>query len=297
MVDLFLQYIQYEKGLSAHTVTSYRIDLKQFVQFITVQEGSFDPSRITALQVRQWIVFLLKNGQSPRSVNRKVTALKSFFLFLNHKQLIASNPTKKIVALKTKKNLPLYFAEKEINFVSSQLLENNFNEARDKLIIEMLYQTGMRRSELIGIKDADIDFSRRTIRVLGKRNKERFIPFGIILENEIKKYLEVRDQSIEKSAERFFTLKDGSPVYPKLVYNVVNHSFSGVSTLSQKSPHVLRHTFATTLLNKGAELNVVKELLGHSNLSATEIYTHTTFDQIQTIYKQAHPRAQKRREP
>jgi integrase/recombinase XerC len=297
MVDLFLQYIQYEKKLSAYTITAYRIDLNQFVQFISDEAGVFDPSQITSLQIRQWIVFLLKNGQSPRSVNRKVTALKSFFLFLNHKQLIAANPTKKIVALKTKKNLPLYFTEKEINFVSNQLLENNFNEARDKLIIEMLYQTGMRRSELIGVKDVDIDFSRNTIRVLGKRNKERFIPFGRALANEMKTYIEIRNQSIESSAERFFTLKDGSPLYPKLVYNVVCRAFDGVSTLSKRSPHVLRHSFATILLDKGAELNAVKELLGHSNLSATEIYTHTTFDQIQSIYKQAHPRAQKRREP
>lgn len=297
MVDLFLQYIQYEKKLSAYTITAYRIDLNQFVQFISDEAGVFDPSQITSLQIRQWIVFLLKNGQSPRSVNRKVTALKSFFLFLNHKQLIAANPTKKIVALKTKKNLPLYFTEKEINFVSNQLLENNFNEARDKLIVEMLYQTGMRRSELIGVKDVDIDFSRNTIRVLGKRNKERFIPFGRALANEMKTYIEIRNQSIESSAERFFTLKDGSPLYPKLVYNVVCRAFDGVSTLSKRSPHVLRHSFATILLDKGAELNAVKELLGHSNLSATEIYTHTTFDQIQSIYKQAHPRAQKRREP
>jgi len=297
MVDLFLQYIQYEKKLSAYTITAYRIDLNQFVQFISDEAGVFDPSQITSLQIRQWIVFLLKNGQSPRSVNRKVTALKSFFLFLNHKQLIAANPTKKIVALKTKKNLPLYFTEKEINFVSNQLLENNFNEARDKLIVEMLYQTGMRRSELIGMKDVDIDFSRNTIRVLGKRNKERFIPFGRALANEMKTYIEIRNQSIESSAERFFTLKDGSPLYPKLVYNVVCRAFDGVSTLSKRSPHVLRHSFATILLDKGAELNAVKELLGHSNLSATEIYTHTTFDQIQSIYKQAHPRAQKRREP
>ncbi|MGC9151084.1 MAG: tyrosine-type recombinase/integrase [Microbacter sp.] len=296
MIDLFLQYIQYEKGLSAHTITSYRIDLNQFVQFITDETGSFDASNVTPFQIRQWIVTLLKNGQSPRSVNRKVTALRSFFLFLNHKQLVVSNPTKKIVALKTKKDLPFYFTEKEINFASSQLLENSFNEARDKLIIEMLYQTGMRRSELIGVKDVDIDFSRSTIRVLGKRNKERFIPFGPTLGHEIKRYLEMRDHSIENPAERFFTLKDGSPLYPKLVYNVVCRSFSGISTLTKKSPHVLRHSFATTLLNKGAELNAVKDLLGHSNLSATEIYTHTTFDQIQAIYKQAHPRAQKRRE-
>jgi integrase/recombinase XerC len=161
----------------------------------------------------------------------------------------------------------------------------------------MLYQTGMRRSELIGVKDVDIDFSRNTIRVLGKRNKERFIPFGRALANEMKTYIEIRNQSIESSAERFFTLKDGSPLYPKLVYNVVCRAFDGVSTLSKRSPHVLRHSFATILLDKGAELNAVKELLGHSNLSATEIYTHTTFDQIQSIYKQAHPRAQKRREP
>lgn len=297
MIDRYLQYLRYEKGSSSHTELSYRTDLIQFARFIAEDVASFDPANVTALQVRSWIVYLLESGDTARTVNRKVSALKAFYRFLNHKSLLISNPTKRIMSLKTKKQLPLFFKEKEINFVRSNLLENSFEESRDKLIIELFYQTGIRCSELIGIKDSDIDFSRKTLRVLGKRNKERLIPFGESLSEEMMNYISMRNESIEHPAERLITLKTGAPVYSKLVYNKVHNAFSGVSTLSKRSPHVIRHTFATTLLNNGAELNAVKELLGHSNLSATEIYTHTTFDQIHSIYKQAHPRAQKRRHP
>ncbi|MBB3187284.1 tyrosine-type recombinase/integrase [Microbacter margulisiae] len=297
MINRFLQYLRYEKGFSSHTEMSYRTDLIQFAGFVSHDVEAFDPSTVTSDEIRAWIVLLLEEGDSPRSVNRKVSTLKSFYRFLNHSLLLNHNPTKKIVSLKTKKPLPLYFKGKEINFVSSNMLEKTFEEARDKLIIEILYQTGVRCSELIGIKDSDIDFDRKTLRVLGKRNKERLIPFGETLRNAIRKYMTLRDEAIDHPAERLITLKTGVPVYSKLIYNKVHSAFSGVSTLTQRSPHVLRHTFATTLLNNGAELNAVKELLGHSHLSATEIYTHTTFDQIQTIYKQAHPRAQKRRHP
>jgi integrase/recombinase XerC len=297
MIDLFLQYIRYEKGLSSHTELSYRTDLIQFACYISDDVASFDPASVTTVQVRAWIVSLLEAGDSSRTVNRKVSTLKSFYRFLNYKLLLTNNPTKKIISLKIKKKLPLFFNEKEINFVSGNMLENTFEESRDKLIIELFYQTGIRCSELIGIKDLDVDFSRKTLRVLGKRNKERLIPFGDVLQQTIMNYILIRNEAIEHTAERLITLKSGAPVYRRLIYTKVHNAFSGVSTLSQRSPHVLRHTFATMLLNNGAELNVVKELLGHSNLSATEIYTHTTFDQIHSIYKQAHPRAQKRRHP
>jgi len=295
MIDQFLQYLQYEKGASSHTVLSYHTDLKQFISYLHVMETSFDPAAVSHLQVREWIASLMENGDSARSVARKLSALKAFYRFLIRKRLCTNNPTIKIIAPKIKKPLPLFFKENDVNFVSSNFNEHTFEELRDKLIIELLYQTGMRRAELVGLKDSNIDFSKHTLKVLGKRNKERVIPFGTELKKLMEEYIAVRDRSIENSAERLITLNNGKAVYPEFIYNKVKKSFTGVTTMKKRSPHVLRHTFATTLLNNGADLNAVKELLGHSNLSATEIYTHTTFEQLQLIYEQAHPRAQKRR--
>jgi integrase/recombinase XerC len=267
----------------------------QFAHFLHPNSDTFDPGQVTPLQVREWVVSLLESGDSARTVNRKLSALKSFYRFLAHKELCVNNPTKKIISPKIKKPLPLVFRENEVNFVSTNILENNFEELRDKLIIELFYQTGIRRAELIGLRDADIDLNKRTLRVLGKRNKERIVPFGESLVELIRRYVIERDRTIENSAERLITLKSGAEVYPKFIYNKVHDAFTGITSMKKRSPHVLRHTFATTLLNNGAELNAVKELLGHSNLSATEIYTHTTFEQLHSIYEQAHPRAKKRR--
>jgi len=295
MIDRFIEYLRYEKISSSHTVLSYQNDLMQFAHFLHPNSDTFDPGQVTPLQVREWVVSLLESGDSARTVNRKLSALKSFYRFLAHKELCVNNPTKKIISPKIKKPLPLVFRENEVNFVSTNILENNFEELRDKLIIELFYQTGIRRAELIGLRDADIDLNKRTLRVLGKRNKERIVPFGESLVELIRRYVIERDRTIENSAERLITLKSGAEVYPKFIYNKVHDAFTGITSMKKRSPHVLRHTFATTLLNNGAELNAVKELLGHSNLSATEIYTHTTFEQLHSIYEQAHPRAKKRR--
>jgi integrase/recombinase XerC len=295
MIDRFIEYLRYEKISSSHTVLSYHNDLVQFVRHLPTASDTFDPAQVTPLQIREWIISLMETGDSARTVNRKLSALKSFYRFLNHKELCVNNPTKKIISPKIKKPLPLVFRENEVNFVSENIIENSFDQLRDKLIIELLYQTGIRRAELIGLKDSDIDLSKRTLRVLGKRNKERILPYGESLAELIKKYVIERNATIENSAERLITLNNGAEVYPKFIYNKVREAFTGITSMKKRSPHVLRHTFATTLLNNGAELNAVKELLGHSNLSATEIYTHTTFEQLHSIYEQAHPRAKKRR--
>lgn len=296
MIDRFTEYLRYEKKVSSHTVLSYQNDLLQFAHFLSSDSSSFDPGVITASDIRAWIVFLMESDHSARTVNRKLSALKSFYRFLLHKELCSNNPTKKLISPKIKKPLPLVFRENEVNFVSENIIENGFESLREKLIIELFYQTGIRRSELIGLKDGDVDIVKRTLRVLGKRNKERIIPFGIPLSDLIVEYIKQRDAFLgDKKAEQLITLNSGSAVYPKFIYNKVRGAFTGITSMKKKSPHVLRHTFATTLLNNGAELNAVKELLGHSNLSATEIYTHTTFEQLHSIYQQAHPRAKKRR--
>jgi integrase/recombinase XerC len=295
MIDRFIQYLRYEKAASSHTVLSYHNDLRQFSAFLSPGTDTFDPDKVTPIQIREWIVSLLNTGDSARTVNRKLSALKSFYRFLARKELTTNNPVKKIISPKIKKPLPLVFKENEVNFVSTNIIESSFLKLREKLIIEILYQTGIRRAELIGLKDADIDFSKQTLRVLGKRNKERIIPFGNKLAELIHQYIAQRDAEVENKAGRLICLKNGAEVYPKLIYNTVREDFTGITPMKKKSPHVLRHTFATTLLNNGAELNAVKELLGHSNLSATEIYTHTTFEQLHSIYERAHPRAKKRR--
>ncbi|MBP1639876.1 MAG: integrase family protein [Bacteroidetes bacterium] len=296
MIDLFIEYLRYEKVSSSHTVLSYHNDLLQFAHFLSPNSDNFDPQNVVPATIREWIVTLMESGDSARTVNRKLSALKSYYRFLAHKGLCANNPTKKLISPKIKKALPLVFRENEINFVCENIIERNFESLREKLIIELLYQTGIRRAELIGLKDNDVDLNKRTLRVLGKRNKERIIPFGQSLADLISEYIDQRDAFLEENiADRLITLDNGAEVYPKFIYNKVRNAFTGITSMKKRSPHVLRHTFATTLLNNGAELNAVKELLGHSNLSATEVYTHTTFEQLHSIYQQAHPRAKKRR--
>ncbi len=296
MIDRFIEYLRYEKIASSHTVLSYQNDLLQFAHFLSPGSTAFSPQDVSPTAIREWIVALMEAGDSARTVNRKLSALKSFYRFLAHKGLCTNNPTKKLISPKIKKPLPLVFRENEVNFVSENIIESDFESLREKLIIEILYQTGIRRAELIGLKDGDVDLTKRTLRVLGKRNKERIIPFGPSLGELIAGYIVQRDAFLKQNiADRLITLNNGAEVYPKFIYNKVQKAFAGVTSMKKRSPHVLRHTFATTLLNNGAELNAVKELLGHSNLSATEIYTHTTFDQLHSIYQQAHPRAKKRR--
>ena len=292
MIEFFLKYLQYEKNYSSHTVLSYSNDLNEFAKFIQQNVSEeFSPTEIHSDMIRQWVVSLMKDEMSPRSVNRKISSVKSFYRFLTKRGITTINPTKKINSLKTEKNLPLFFKETEMeNALTPCEEDSDFENFRNRLIIAMFYETGIRLSELIEIKDSDIDLSLKTVKVLGKRNKQRIIPFGDRLCNDIIVYKQMRD-SETKSPVRLFTRKGGEKMYPKLVYQIVHDTMTEQSSLMKRSPHVLRHTFATSILNNGADINAVKELLGHANLAATQIYTHTTFEQLRNIYKQAHPRA------
>jgi len=291
-VEEYLQYLRYEKNYSTHTVVAYKRDLTQLLEHAQ-EESPVALISIDSDVVRSWMVSMMENGLSARSVNRKLSCIKSFWHFLNKKGYSNLNPVQKVVSPKTKKPLPVFFKEAEMEEALNDSLESHkdFLSVRNHLVIELLYLTGMRLSELIGLKDSHIDLDTCVLRVTGKRNKQRLIPFGEELRNEIVAYKQIRGLSISGSPLRLLVREDGEPLYPQLVYRIVQKKMSGIGSLTKKSPHVLRHTFASALLNRGAELNAVKELLGHSSLSATEVYTHTTFEELKKVYKQAHPRA------
>jgi integrase/recombinase XerC len=292
IVEKFLQYLQYEKNYSFHTVLSYKNDLEQFCLFLEKEFSETDISKVSTDQVRQWVVDLMGGGLSPRSVNRKISALKSFYKFLLQEGEIKRSPTKNIILPKTNKPLPLFFKEKEVSSVLQDvIIGSSFEDCRDRLVIDLFYETGIRVSELVGVKDIDVDTYKGYLRVIGKRNKERRIPIGKNILAIIAKYIDLRNKEVGANTQCLFVRRDGRPMYSRLIYNLVHKHMSQVSSLSKRSPHVLRHTFASTLLNNGADLNAVKELLGHSSLAATEVYTHTSFEQLHKIYKQAHPRA------
>jgi integrase/recombinase XerC len=291
MVTEFLQYIQYEKNYSSHTVLSYHTDLLQFCEFHGTTIESFNYSEIKSVHIQQWIISLMQANVSARSLSRKISTLKSYWKFLLRRGYTLQNPTLKIILPKTKKSLPAFFKESEMeNVLDETFLTSDFESIRDLFILKLFYVSGIRRSELIFIKDVDVDVFGKTIKVTGKRNKQRVIPISDSMIEDIERYLKARNKEVGQT-EFFFARRDGKPLYPKLVYNLVHRSMSEVSTLQKRSPHVLRHTFATTMLNRGADINAVKELLGHSSLAATQVYTHTSFDELNNIYKQAHPRA------
>ncbi|MBN2167204.1 MAG: tyrosine-type recombinase/integrase [Marinilabiliaceae bacterium] len=291
-IQSFLKYIQFEKRSSNHTVVSYECDLKQFQNYIEV-EGFISWPQITSKQIRQWMINLLDEGLTSKSVNRKIATLKSFFRFLMREGVVEVNPLDKIITPKIPKRLPEFVKEHEMDLLLDEIdFEKSYSGVRDHLIIELFYCTGLRLSELSGLTISSFDFSGDVIRVVGKRKKERIIPFSKKMRSSLIEYIEVRNSSFLNVANNILFLTDkGEPVYDKLIYRVVKKHLSLVTTMSKKSPHILRHTFATVLLNKGADINAIKELLGHSNLSATEIYTHNSFEQLNAIYNQAHPRA------
>jgi len=292
MMKEFLQYLQYEKNYSSHTVLSYNTDLIQFCNFLNVESSQFNPNSVSSQQIQQWVLSLMSDDLSSRSLSRKISTLKSFWHFLLARGYSKQNPTLKIILPKTKKPIPAFFKENEMNAVlDNSLKPEDFEHIRNRLILETFYLTGIRLSELLNIENKDIDLSVGTIRVIGKRNKQRIIPIDKSLINDIERYIALRNESIDTFGSYLFVRNNGKKMYPKMLYNIVHESMSEVSSLHKRSPHVLRHTFATSLLNGGADINAVKELLGHSSLSATQVYTHTSFEELYNIYKQAHPRA------
>jgi integrase/recombinase XerC len=289
--ESFISYLQYEKRCSSHTIKAYKNDLDQFVEFYTNMVGEFNVNKVDSKLVREWIVSLMNHEVSARSVNRKITTLKSFYKHLIKLGVIDSNPAKGLALPKIRKKLPSFVEEDKLSqLLDNGYFDNDFIGTRDKLIITLFYGTGIRLSELIGLKETDIDRRNSQIKVLGKRNKERIIPYPVSINQLIEQYVILKNNVNCESAEVLFVTEKGTPVYEKLVYRIVKQNLSKVTLLEKKSPHVLRHTYATHLLNNGADLNAVKELLGHSNLAATQIYTHTTFKKLHDIYKQAHPR-------
>jgi len=294
MVSDFLQYIQYEKNYSSRTVLLYHEELERFFRFLELNPDEFVPDNISNSDIQHWILFLLDDKKiSPRTIAPKISILKSFWRFLLKRGYTQKNPLLNIVLPKTNKPLPAFFKVREMDMVlDDSFLPNEFEALRDRLIIALFYATGIRLSELLNIEDKDIYLNEGSLKVLGKRNKERIIPISKELCSEIESYIKLRNKTIERLDSNLFLRKNGKKTYPKLIYNIVRDRMTEVSSLKKRSPHVLRHTFATTMLNNGADLNAVKELLGHSSLAATQVYTHTNFKELQNIYKQAHPRAQ-----
>jgi integrase/recombinase XerC len=287
-VESFLSYIASVKHYSGHTVISYQTDLEQFAAFCQIPEGQVPDHH----HIRAWIVDLLGRGVTARSVNRKISTLKSYYRFLIREGELQVNPVKKILMPKADKKLPVFVHENKMD----QLLDNvSFGEdlegLRNRLIIEMLYETGIRVNELVGIRTGDVNLYEDTLKVLGKRNKERIIPILPELSDRIKHYINLCREELPGPHDYLLLTSKGKKLYARLAYRVVNHFLTIVTTADKRSPHVLRHTFATHMLNKGADLNTIKELLGHANLSATEVYTHNTFEKLKKVYKQAHPRA------
>lgn len=290
-IGTFLNYLKYEKRYSAHTIRSYQNDLNSFYQYYQQQGIDFDEYYSDYKHIRGWIVSLMKKNISPRSVNRKISALKSFFKYLKKQGIIRQNPMTRIVSPKTKKRLPVFVEETQMNVLLDDVeFGDTFNGIRNKLIILIFYLSGIRLSELINIKINEIDFHNNSFKVIGKRNKERIIPISGEMKGFLKNYLHQRSEVEGSGQTPFLFITDKSkPVYSKLVYRIINKYLALVTTIDKKSPHVLRHTFATHMLNNGADLNAIKELLGHSNLSATQVYTHNTFEKLKKIYNQAHP--------
>lgn len=291
----FIDYLRSEKNYSRHTITAYQKDLEDFTRFCELEFNQNTIDKLPYSIVRSWIVLLVDSGISNRSINRKMASLKAYYKFLMHLGVLKSTPFAKHKALKITQKVAMPFSVEEMQKMLSEIpFKDDFEGIRDKLIIELLYATGIRRDELINLKIRNVHFSPDTIKVLGKRNKERIIPLIPKVSSLIKEYIIQRNNLEEISdSDFFFLLKSGYKIYDSLVYRIINHYFSIVTSKEKKSPHILRHTFATHLLNQGADLNAVKELLGHASLSSTQVYTHNSIAALKKVHSAAHPRSKK----
>lgn len=297
-ITVFIKYLELEKRFSPHTVIAYQNDLEQFSKYIEETYSLTSIQEVRHFHIRSWIVYLMEHKITPRSINRKLSTLKTYFKFLKKRKVVQENPMLKVIAPKVGKRLPVVVKEVELGALFEKInFGEGYDAVRDEMIMELLYASGMRRSELIQLTPNHIDFYNRQVKVLGKGNKERLIPFAKPLADRLKNYLEVRADEFAMGEDApLFLTKKGKQLYPKKVYNIVKKYLSQVTTVEQRSPHVLRHSFATHLSNAGADLNAIKELLGHSSLAATQVYTHNSIEKLKKVYQQAHPKAKKKSE-
>jgi integrase/recombinase XerC len=292
----FIDYLSLEKNYSPHTITAYKKDLERFAQFARDEYGYKGIEEVNYSIIRSWVVVLVNNGISNRTVNRKISSLKSYFRFLLKTSQIEINPLVGHKSLKTSKKIQIPFSELEIETVLHSIeTDANYTGIRDRLIVELFYSTGIRRAELVGLKILDVSLEGKTLKVLGKRNKERIIPLLPSVIATIKKYLPLRAKEVSiTDSDWLFLSNKGNKIYETLVYRIINVYFSKASEKVKKSPHMLRHSFATHLVNEGADINAVKELLGHSSLASTQVYTNNSISKLKEVYKKAHPRNSKK---
>ena len=293
LIDSFLDYLRYERNYSPETVKAYGSDLLQFEAFLEGENGENKPlAEAGSREIRSWMVMLLDGGYSSTSVNRKLSTLRSFFKYLLKQGVCQADPLRKVMGPKNKKKLPVFVKEADMDRLLDDIdFGPGFKGCRDRAILETFYLTGMRLSELIGLKDEDVDFLASCFKVTGKRNKQRLIPFGEELKKDLLEYVRQRSDTVGAKTNAFFVRENGEQLYRSIVEDIVKRNLSKVVTVKKRSPHVLRHTFATLMLNHGAQLGSIKELLGHESLATTEVYTHTTFEELKKMYNQAHPRA------